>query len=212
MNDKTFNVLWTECVEKAGIDILNVFSQRKREQYEWKCDFSSKKQEEVFSRYVKCHDLLRDRYFYGQSDPVKLIDVHKIGACFTKAIIDSSLMSFKKSESLPWFIKCSNYALAFQVSINIMSFFLQANYDRSSKDYYNRFVNKKMIDYPCVTKGHDTYSVGRIKALALSDINGDGFNYLGYADMLYWIEHYNRQIVEETVNVRSFVVNKGTER
>lgn len=205
MKDRTYNALWTECIEKAGIDILNAFPQKKREVYNWNCDFSEEKQKEVFKRYLECHDLLRGSYFYGQSNPVKLIDFHKVGACFAKAIIDSSLMSFDKHENLPWFIACSNYALAFKASVNMMIFFLQGSYYRYAKECYDLLIKQKEIIYPATTHGHDTYSIGRIKALALADINGDGFDYLGYADMLYWIEHYNRQIIENAINVKPFI-------
>ncbi len=53
------------------------------------------------------------------------------------------------------------------------------------------------------TIGHDTYKIGRIKAMALNDINNIPFDLLGYSDMLFWIEHFNRQIIENTINVKS---------
>ena len=52
MKDYTFNVLWTECVEKAGIDILKAFPDSVKEKYHWRCDFSSEKRDEVLARSI----------------------------------------------------------------------------------------------------------------------------------------------------------------
>ena len=213
MNNYTFNVLWTECVEKAGTDVLKVFSERVKEKYHWRCDFSTEKKNEVLARYKENNKEFRSKYFYGKDDPDKLIDVHKIASCFSKSVIDASMMSFDVPRSpedkrmMPWFIKVSNYALAFHVSVNIMSFFMQADYERVSYstgnyDYLKRFQSLKKIHFPTTTEGHDTYTIGRIKAISMRDIMDEEFDMLAYADMLFWIEFYNRQLVENQVNLK----------
>ena len=205
MKDSTYNKLWTECVEKAGINILSIFPGKVVDRFNWRCDFTEEKRKEVFLRYKNNHDEFRKRYFYDSDDPEKLIDVHKIAACFAKSVIEASLMSFDKSDDMPWYIKASNYALAFHVSVNIVTFFLQAEYvytANESNEYMAKLMKKGSVSYPSTTKGHDTYTIGRIKSMALRDINGEEFDMLAYADMLFWIEYYNRQLVEEVIFVK----------
>lgn len=220
MNGYTFNVLWTECVEKAGIEVLKAFPERVKEKYHWRCDFSSEKKKEVFARYKENYKEFRSKYFYGKDDPEKLIDVHKIAACFSKSIMDASMMSFdaphtpEGKRAMPWFIKVSNYALAFHVSVNIMSFFLQADYERLSDsigndDYVKRFQTLKKVHFPTTTEGHDTYTIGRIKAMSMRDVIDKEFDMLAYADMLFWIEFYNRQLVENQVSLRPKMMRTG---
>ncbi|MBR1634292.1 MAG: hypothetical protein IJ682_04420 [Lachnospiraceae bacterium] len=202
MKTETFNVIWTECFEKAGIDLLNVFPEQLREKYKWRCDFSDKKRDEVLDNYTQNRNSLRKNFFYGQDNPEKLIDIHKIGACFEKAVIDAAPMSFIADEKTPWIINVSNYAAAFYSSVNMISFFLLAYYRKVNMDYYNKYKEQKIVSYPATTIGHDPYTIGRIKALALDDIMEVDFDYLSYADMLFWIEHYNRQVIESSVFVK----------
>ena len=51
--------------------------------------------------------------------------------------------------------------------------------------------------FPETNPGHDSYVLGRIKTLALNDIYGNDFDVLTYADMLFWIEKYNRKLLEK---------------
>lgn len=202
MNETSYNVLWTEGIEKAGVSILSVFSDDVRDKYNWRCDFSAKKRNEVFSRYKEIHDEFRNKYFYGDDDYLKLMDIHKVAACFAEAVLEASLMSFKKDRKAPWFVKCSNYALAFYSSLNIMTFFLQAEYEKKNAKHFEEYKKLKVLRYPSTTIGHDTYTIGRIKSMALKDIQLESFDLLAYADMLYWIEFYNRQIIEGQISIK----------
>ena len=136
-------------------------------------------------------------------------------------LLEASLMSFdaprtsKYKKAMPWLIKVSNYALAFHVSVNIMSFFLQAYYEKiydsmGNDDYLKRFQNLERIHFPTTTEGHDTYTIGRIKAMSMRDILDKEFDMLAYADMLFWIEFYNRQLIEKQVNLKPKMMSSSS--
>ena len=48
--------------------------------------------------------------------------------------------------------------------------------------------------------GHDEYSLGRIKALALNHGYNQPFDLLSHADSLYWIERFNEENIFKFVN------------
>lgn len=53
--------------------------------------------------------------------------------------------------------------------------------------------------FPETNKGHDEYLHGRVKTLALNDMYAIDFDILTYADMLYWIEKYNKEQLQKLV-------------
>lgn len=201
MKTETYAVLWDKCVSSAAEDILHLVAKPIREKYIWTYDGSEETKKKILDRYKLYRKEIREKYFYGGSNPEKKIDSHKIAACFAKAIIDVAPMKFSTLSSTPWLIKASNYAVAYYASVNIVWFFTQAYYRFDNQQYYERFKKQKYLQYPNTTDGHDSYSVGRIKALALNDVYGKELDLLAYSDMLFWIEHYNRQIIEEKVEV-----------
>ena len=66
-------------------------------------------------------------------------------------------------------------------------------------EYAQRLRENGRFLEPPVSKGHNDYDEGRIFALVQNDLYGNTFDVLGYADMMYWIELYNRQMIENTV-------------
>ena len=156
--------------------------------------------ERVFSKYNANRQDIHDNFFYNRGAE-QLMDIHKIAACFAKAIMEEAPVSFSIEENPPKHIKIINYMLAFHASVNLMDFFMIANYKNHKPEYYEKAINRKYVCFPKTTPGHDTYTIGRIKAMALNDIKERGFDLLAYADMIYWIEHYNRQIIEGKIFV-----------
>ena len=78
----------------------------------------------------------------------------------------------------------------------------EARNDLKEKIFFtetNRQPDENRIDiykiFPPTNPGHDSYPYGRIKALALNDIYGIDFDLLAYADMMYWIEDYNKTLL-----------------
>ncbi|MBR1598735.1 MAG: hypothetical protein IJ661_07495 [Lachnospiraceae bacterium] len=126
--------------------------------------------------------------------------MHKIGACFARAIIKESPIIYSNSIDVPEYIALSNYWLGIVASIYIVRFFLYYAYREVAPDMCKKMKDVPKFIYPRTTPGHDLYLRGRVKTLAINDGNRRSFDFLGYADMLFWIENYNRQILEETIN------------
>ena len=200
MKPITFDIIWTECYEKAGIALLNFFSENIRDKYDFKCDFSKDAKQSILRYYEQNREKLKNDYFFFKRDPEHLIDKHKIGACLAKAILDLSPMSFSKDRNIPWLMKASNQALAFYTSVNLISILLDAFYLRENIDLSSIRPEQTIIHYPITTAGHEPYSVGVIKTLVLNDYYNNEFDLLAFADRLYWIEHFNRQIIENNIN------------
>ena len=57
---------------------------------------------------------------------------------------------------------------------------------------------------PSTNKGHDEYNAGRQKTLMLNDVFENEFDILTYSDMLFWIELYNRQLLEGVLQPKVF--------
>ena len=133
-------------------------------------------------------------------DGKNLIDIHKICACFTAAIIKVRIFDYNKKDIVPQEIFYSNYSLAFLVGIHIMYLGLLSDYEKENKeDLFAALDNKKTFSFPTTNDGHDSYIHGRIKTLALNDMYGVDFDVLTYADMLYWIEEYNKYVLMQEV-------------
>ena len=66
-------------------------------------------------------------------------------------------------------------------------------------EYADRLAEQGMLLVPQTSPGHDEYHDGRIHTLALNDIYGNTFDLLTYSDMMFWIEYYNRQKLEGTI-------------
>lgn len=81
-------------------------------------------------------------------------------------------------------------------SLGVMYLNLLGEYTRDNKiDQYNKLKKQKQFYFPPTNLGHDSYPYGRVKALALNDIYGKDFDLLAYADMMYWIENYNKNML-----------------
>ena len=106
-------------------------------------------------------------------------------------------------DDLPKNIVYSNYAVAFLSAIYVMYLFHLSNYEKNNQsEYYERLEKQATFFFPDTNLGHDSYVEGRVKTLALNDIYGNDFDILTYADMMFWIEKYNKDLIE-TKNVFS---------
>jgi hypothetical protein len=80
----------------------------------------------------------------------------------------------------------------------MIRFFLFCAYREICSEYYDGLLDKR-LEFPETTPGHDTYLMGRVRAMAVNDGNRIGFDILACADMLFWLELYNRQLIENAV-------------
>lgn len=196
MKVETYDIIWTHCVKPATEEILGLYAESHRSEYGWYLDDSEETRIKIYEKYEEYRSLLHKNFFRG-----KKYDVHKIGACFARAIIEVSPIVFTPSADVPEYIALSNYWLGITASIYIVRFFLFYDYQRVNSSICEKMKQKKgRIEYPRTTPGHDLYLRGRVKVLAVNDGNNESFDFLGYADMLFWIENYNRQLLEETFN------------
>lgn len=105
---------------------------------------------------------------------------------------------FDATDDAPIEMLRSNYALAYNISLQIVYFYLLDYYLRHGpKDCYDKLQKQESLIPPPTTVKHDTYHLGRIKTLALNDYYGIEFDLLNYSSAMYWIELYNRQLLEE---------------
>ena len=96
----------------------------------------------------------------------------------------------------------SNYELAYIVSLRIIYIYLIAYYIKiDQKQFADKLISQKNLKVPQTTITHDGYNEGRIKTLALNDFYGIEFDILTYSDMMYWIEYYNRQLIEAKIEI-----------
>ena len=202
---RMYDRLWQRGYVRAAQDILNLLSETDRNKLAWRCDCSENMKSQLLIRYNEYREIVHRTYFKGEEDQEILMDIHKVCACFAKSIVDLAPMSFKVSDDIPWPVKASNYMLAFYSSIHMLYEFLVAEYCFCDMGAFaDVLIKKKKFDYPVTSTGHDVYTKGRVKAIATQDIYDTGMDILSYADMLFWIELYNRQIIEGSINLKPF--------
>ena len=157
---------------------------------------------DVFRDYDVIRRRLKDRYYQAGTLEADegLIDAHKIAAFICFSLIKNKPFSFIIEEGMPQCIFISNYSVAYYSSIGIVYMTLIAEYMLNDhSEFAQKLIENGRFIEPPVSKGHNKYDEGRIFALAQNDIYGNTFDVLGYADMMYWIELYNRQLIENTV-------------
>ena len=199
MDSKAYDKTWEEAILPAIKCIYdecagegNIYSFKE-------CDLERLKSK-VFKDYDVIRSHLKDRYYQTDGSDESLIDTHKIAACLCYSLIKNKPFSFRIEMDMSQHIFVSNYAVAYYSSVGFVYMTLIAEYMFNGYPEFAKKLqeNGKFIEPP-VSKGHNEYAEGRIYALAQNDLYGNTFDILGYADMMYWIELYNRQMVENTV-------------
>ncbi len=201
MNIKTYDKIWEEvvyptisCIYEECIGEGNKYSFRKRD--------LNKIKKEVFRDYNLIKNRLKDRYYQKKSEDndAGLIDAHKIAACICYSLVKNKPFSFDIEEDMPENVFVSNYSVAYYSSVGVVYMTLIAEYlFNDYKEYAQKLIENGKFLEPPTSIYHDKYNTGRIYSLAQNDLYGNTFDVLGYADMMYWIELFNRQIIEDTV-------------
>lgn len=199
----TYNFLWERAIEPQIVDIARFLEKTYsvEQHYNFQVRELNEYKEALYTNYTDIKDSLKQDFFFmgtKQNPDDSLIDIHKISACFCKSMMEHKVFRFKLMESIPVPVLLCNYCAAFSVSLGTMYLNLLAEYKKEGKiDQYNRLKEQQHFCFPSTNTGHDSYPYGRIKALALNDIYGRDFDLLGYADMMYWIEEYNKNKLNE---------------
>lgn len=202
MTQETFVYLWEEGIVKAAQAVLEDIRSKFGEKLcQVDIDVSDEKQSKVYQAYDEIKNQVRTDFFDTGEKNEKKIDGHKIAACITGALLNVRLVTFDlNAKNVPKEIVYANYSIAFMASIYILYLFLLSDLQKEGKiDVYNKLLDKATFDFPETNKGHDSYVIGRIKTLALNDLNGIDFDVLTYADMLFWIEKYNKDLLNKIV-------------
>lgn len=198
MRLETFEYLWEQGIVKAANEVFDEIPEEERIRFKVKINNTPDFYYKVYSEYNRIRKKIRDNFFNTGNEDEKKIDGHKICACITGALLKTRMISFEKKEvKFSPSVVFSNYAVAFLASIYVMFLFMLSDYEKAGDtEHYEILKQQAMFYFPDTNDGHDPYVQGRIKTLALNDFHGIDFDVLTYADMLFWIEKYNKYQLE----------------
>lgn len=204
MRDETFKYIWNEIVLKTIDSFEGLFTEEEKSRYQFKIRKLNRIEKEVFSDYNSIKSHLKNNYYdtsKSNQDLKNRIDNHKIAACICCSLLQNKIFSFEVYGNMPKRMFTINYELAYTVSLGFIFTTLVAQYKNIGReDFANKLLQQKTLVVPQTSFGHDEYHDGRIHTLALNDIYGNTFDILTYSDMMFWIEYYNRQMIEGTLN------------
>lgn len=192
---KQFEYLWEKAVLNALDNVWEELQDADKQNYHIIRRNSINDMEKVKSLYEKYRDFTKRNFFDTGEDGNNLMDVHKIASCLTAALVSFKMLQYDLKDDLPIEVLLSNYAVAFLAGINVLYLVDLSDTYGTKPKIYQKLVDQKTFAFPETTQGHDPYVQGRIKTLAINDLNGIDFDILTYADMLFWIENYNYSIL-----------------
>lgn len=212
MNTLTYDYIWNEVIYKEIKKLEKKYAHIKS-QYDLKYRDLNKLKLSILQDYNKVKNILKKSY-YNISDFKKnkelqnRIDNHKIAACLCYSVIKNKVFSFNVKPDMPTDIFVINYTLAYSISLSFIYAMLVAQYIKNNQQYFaKKLLEIGTLKVPPTTMNHDEYNIGRIYTLALNDIYGNTFDILTYSDMMFWIELYNRQLLENTLLPMQFEIN-----
>lgn len=202
MKKYVFNWLWNQ-IEMSIADIENSINSRFEDRWNFRRRYQdSEAQSIIHQEYNKIKNQLKSRV-YRNNFGSRLIDQHKIAACFCNAFLNKKMYVFDMDDDIPGEILLSNYQLAYTVSLRIIYIFLVERYlssdDPNMRKLAQTLLDRKTLAVPATTRTHDAYHLGRIKTLALNEYYHIEFDILGYSTIMFWIEYYNRQLLENRI-------------
>lgn len=208
MRDETFDYIWEQIVVKQ-IEILDQsYDDDTRNEYSLKCCSLNELKKNVLADYDDIRQELK-RHYYDMSkqkkNPKNRIDRHKIAACMAYSLIRNKAFRFDVRSEMPKELFVINYQLAYAVSLGVVYTLLLAQYKLNGlENFADKLEQQKTLKVPDTSDGHNEYNTGRVYTLALNNLYGNTFDILTYSDMMFWIEHYNRQLIEDTVHPVNF--------
>lgn len=208
MKRETYDWLWCH-IEKRIAAVEDSLSEVDKERLSFRRAYGDKTKEVIWGQYKRSRDGLKERCYRKKktfSKNVNLIDQHKIATCFCDALLTKKVFAFNMDNQIPQKMLLSNYTLAYSVSLLIIYVYLHDFYKKVSPSsvHLQRLQTQGTLVTPRTTTSHDKYDLGRVKTLALNDYYGIKLDMLSYADMMFWIEHYNRQLIENSINVTPY--------
>lgn len=209
MKPETYDYLCENALNRAIEDVLQSIPETIQNQYSLSyLNNFDKKKEAIFNEYDVQRKIVRKKFFDVGEDGKKLIDIHKVSACFTAAVLRVRVFDYKEITPMDMSVFYSNYTLAFLSGIHILYLCMLADYEKSGEKRLATLLKKQAtFTFPETNKGHDEYLQGRVKTLALNDMYAIDFDVLTYADMLYWIEKYNKDELQKLINAENLKNN-----
>lgn len=204
MKIDTFEYIWRHGIAKAAQDVFDEISPALREKYSVRINVSDAMCRKLYHQYEDVRLLVRKKYFDTGKDEENKIDGHKICACITGALLNVRMINYEMpDEEMPVKVVYANYEVAFLSAIYVMYLFLLSDLERDGKtECYEELKKQATFVFPMTNFGHDSYVQGRIKTLALNDLCGNDFDVLTYADMLFWIERYNKEMIYNKLQMK----------
>lgn len=193
MRPETYDYLFENALLRGIEDVLNGIPDEAKERYSlsYENGFESRKQA-IIQEYELQRDNVKERFYDAGEGNDKRIDIHKISACFTVAVLKARVFTYKAEISMDMSVFYSNYTLAFLSGVHLLYLCMISDLERDGrKDMAELLKNQATLKFPKTNQGHDEYLQGRVKTLALNDLYGIDFDVLTYADMMFWIEKYN---------------------
>lgn len=202
MKSETFKWIWAQIQESID-EITDRFKPTDvGDSFHFRLLHGKETENVIKNRYIEIRDELKRMCYPAAEFDEARLDQHKLAACFCKAIIDKKVFAFDVNDQTPEGMIRSNYELAYISGLRIVQIYIvddySQNYEKDSE--YVQWLNREKGLYGPQTN-HDAYHLGRIKTLALNDYYGIEFDVLTYADMMFWIEYYNRQKIENKIEI-----------
>lgn len=203
MKDETFKYIWDEIILKNIFSLEKLFTEEEKKKYNFSVTNLGKLEKKIKSDYNLIKNHLKSNYYDARKNnhnSKNRIDNHKIAACICYSMLQNKVFSFEVHDNMPKRMFTINYELAYTVSLGVIFTTLVAQYKNIGRnDLANKLLQQHMLIVPKTSSGHDEYHEGRIHTLALNDIYGNTFDILTYSDMMFWIEYYNRQMLEQAL-------------
>lgn len=202
MIDITYDYIWKEIIQPNIKILLSEIDDGDIDLFQVTMPNEKILKKNIFLNYEKKKDRLKELYHFDNGEVDRRIDIHKIAACFAAVLIEDKVFSFAIKEGLTDDIFLLNAKLAYNVSTDIIFMALIYHYIKSGdKNIVNKILENGKLYVPITSNGHDEYNMGRQKTIALNDVFGNEFDILTYSDMMFWLEYYNRQILEHKIEL-----------
>lgn len=202
MKIETFDWIWKRIQETIDEIEKRFCESNLGEDFHFRLLHGEKTKDIIKNRYIEIRDELKRMCYPEKEFAEALLDQHKLAACFCKAIVDKKVFAFDINDQTPEDMIRSNYELAYISGLRIIQIYMLDYYREmcgNDSEPVQWLEREKGLYGPHTT--HDSYHLGRIKTLALNDYYGVEFDVLTYADMMFWIEYYNRQKIEKKIEI-----------
>ncbi len=200
MKVTTFDVFWDKAILPYCEQIFTELSPEVVQSYHVMLNVNSEMKDKICDSYDYYRQIVHQQYFENRGNA--LMDRHKISACLIAAIVKCRPISFSMYGTPPYQLILSNYKIAFFSGLKALYLLQLAQWmcDGAMIDLVDALSEQGMFKFPKTNEGHDEYSLGCIKSIALTDLQGYPFDILAYANILYWIERFNEENLFRLIN------------